>query len=74
LQSLPPPRFCSPLRLRLARLCLDDKGYACPEKMNALRELTLEEALLLEDVAHSRQREALVFTDEVRAAAQVATK
>jgi hypothetical protein len=42
--------------------------------MNALRELTLEEALLLEDVAHSRQREALVFTDEVRAAAQVATK
>lgn len=71
MQSLPPPRYCSPLRLRLARLCLDDKGHACPEKMVALRKLSLAEALLLEDVAHSRQREGLVFTDEVRAAAAV---
>jgi len=52
-------------------MCLDDKGHACPEKMVALRELSLAEALLLEDVAHSRQREGLVFTDEVRAAAAV---
>ena len=50
-------------------MCLDDKGQACPEKMNALRELTLDEALLLEEVSHHRQRESLIFTDAVKAEA-----
>lgn len=65
---MPPPRWLSPLRRRLLRMCLDDKGTPCPEKLIALRSLTLEEALALEDVAHHRQRQSMLFTDAVQAA------
>lgn len=55
---LPPPRGVSPLRMRLLRLCLTPEGAPCPDKLDALRRVTLREALELERVAHHRQREA----------------
>lgn len=69
LAALPDPPGVSPLRLRLTRLCLSDQGMPCPEKMNALRRLTLREALQLEDASHHRQREALLLQDALRASA-----
>lgn len=68
LQSIPRPRWTSPLRLRLMRLCLDHKGMPCPDKLEGLRNMSLAEALLMEDVAHHRQREILMFSEVVQAA------
>lgn len=45
------------------RLCLDHKGMACPDKLEGLRNMTLAEALLMEDAAHQRQREILIFSE-----------
>ena len=60
-QGLPPPPGLSPLRWRLLRLALDGKSQPCPDKLVALRDLSLREAFQLEDVAHHRQREALLL-------------
>lgn len=61
----PPPPGLSPLRLRLLRLCLTHDGAPCPEKIDALRRVSLREALQLEAVAHHRQREALRLQDAI---------
>lgn len=65
LQALKPPPGISPLRLRLLRLCLDGSNMPCPDRLAALRAMSLREALELEEVAHHRQREALVLQDEL---------
>ena len=66
-QGLPPPPGLSPLRWRLLRLALDGKSQPCPDKLVALRDLSLREAFQLEDVAHHRQREALLLQDVITA-------
>lgn len=65
LQALKPPPGISPLRLRLLRLCLDGSNMPCPDRLAALRGMSLREALELEEVAHHRQREALILQDEL---------
>lgn len=70
LRALPPPQGVSPLRWRLMRLCLTPDGGPCPERLDALRRMTLGEALQLERVAHHRQREAYIMQDIVAAAAK----
>lgn len=72
LAALPDPPGVSPLRLRLMRLCLSDQGMACPEKLAWLRTMSLREALLMEEVSHHRQREALLLQDALRASAAAA--
>jgi len=52
--------------MRLLRLCLTPEGAPCPEKLAALRNMSLREALELEAVAHHRQRESLVLQDAIR--------
>lgn len=67
---MPFPRGLSPLRLRLLRLCLTADGAACPSQLEALRHMTLREALQLESVAQHRQREALLLQDAIRKATE----
>lgn len=64
--ALPPPPGVSPLRYRLLRLMLTPDGGPCPERMAALRDMSLREALELEAVAHTRQREALLLQDAMQ--------
>ncbi len=66
LAALTPPPGMSPLRMRLLRLCLSDQGMACPDKLDGLRRMSLREALEMEDVAHYRQREALLLQDALK--------
>lgn len=67
---MPRPPGLSPLRWRLLRLCLTADGAPCPEKLDALRRMTLREALQLEAVAHHRQREGLLLQDALRRASE----
>ena len=60
---MPLPAGMSPLRLRLLRLCLTLDGAPCPDKLDALRRMSLREALQLEAAAHHRQRESLRLQD-----------
>lgn len=64
------PRGLSPLRFRLLRLCLDEGSLPDPARLDALRRMTLREALQLEDVSHHRQREGLLLQDALREAAE----
>lgn len=68
--ALPLPPGMSPLRVRLLRLCLTPDGGPCPEKLAALRDMSLKEALELEQVAQHRQREALHLQDVIREEAE----
>lgn len=61
--GLAPPEGIEGLRLRILKLALTPDGGPRPEALEALRHMSLEEALLLEDVAHHRQWEATLTSE-----------